>query len=173
MDQAPSIWHTVGMSGTTSMRSLPDHSSLTRIRQRLGLDLFRRFFEHVVELCDKAGLIWGKELLVDATKVPANAADSSIVPRLREVIDDHLVELFADTSMIQSRKPRLLPDARLLCSIHHHLPVPMTPVRKRQGSNPSGGISSTPVASTLIAPCRRGTNGCPTGRSAALIRMPP
>jgi transposase len=48
---------------------LPDHSSLTRIRQRLGLPLFRRFFEHVVELCDEAGLIWGKELLVDATKV--------------------------------------------------------------------------------------------------------
>ena len=77
--------------------SLPDHSSLTRIRQRLGLPLFRRFFEHVVELCDQAGLIWGKELLVDATKVRANAADSSIVPRLREVIDDHLVELFADS----------------------------------------------------------------------------
>jgi len=49
----------------------------------------------VVELGDKAGLIWGKELLVDATKVPANAADRSIVPRLREVIDDHLLELFA------------------------------------------------------------------------------
>ena len=49
----------------------------------------------MVELCDQAGLIWGKELLVDATKVPANAADRSIVPRLREVIDDHLLELFA------------------------------------------------------------------------------
>jgi transposase len=55
---------------------LPDHSSLTRIRQRLGPPLFRRFFDHVVELCDKAGLIWGKELLVDATKVRANAAGS-------------------------------------------------------------------------------------------------
>jgi hypothetical protein len=41
-------------------------------------------------------LIWGKELLVDATKVPANAADDSIVPRLREVVDDHLVDLFSD-----------------------------------------------------------------------------
>ena len=30
--------------------SLPDHSSLTRIRQRLGLALFERFFERVVEL---------------------------------------------------------------------------------------------------------------------------
>jgi hypothetical protein len=68
---------------------------LTRIRQRLGLPLFRRFFEHVVELCGEAGLIWGKKLLVDATKVQANAADGSIVPRLREVVDDHLVELFA------------------------------------------------------------------------------
>ena len=30
---------------------LPDHSSLTRIRERLGLPLFQRFFAHVVELC--------------------------------------------------------------------------------------------------------------------------
>jgi len=54
--------------------ALPDHSSLTRIRHRLGLPLFRQFFEHVVDLCDQAGLIWGKELLVDATKVRANAS---------------------------------------------------------------------------------------------------
>jgi hypothetical protein len=73
---------------------LPDHSSLTRIRQRLGLAIFRRFFEHVVERCQQAGLIWGNELLVDATKVPGNADNDSMVPRLKEVIDDHLVELF-------------------------------------------------------------------------------
>jgi len=54
--------------------ALPDHSSLTRIRHRLGLPLFRQFIEHVVDLCDQAGLIWGKELLVDATKVRANAS---------------------------------------------------------------------------------------------------
>jgi transposase len=28
---------------------LPDHSSLTRIRTRYGLDVFRRFFEKIVE----------------------------------------------------------------------------------------------------------------------------
>jgi len=75
---------------------LPDHSSLTRIRQRLGVDVFRRFFEHVVDLCNDAGLIWGKELLVDATKVRANASMDSFVPRLAEVVDDHLIELFGD-----------------------------------------------------------------------------
>ena len=30
---------------------LPDHSSLTRIRQRLGIDIFQRFFEKIVDLC--------------------------------------------------------------------------------------------------------------------------
>lgn len=76
--------------------ALPDHSSLTRIRQRLGLPLFRRFFEHVVELCDQAGLIWGKELFFDATKVEANASLDSVALRLYEVIEDHLVDLFGD-----------------------------------------------------------------------------
>src|SRR5688572_29512037 len=38
---------------------LPDHSSLTRIRQRLGIDIFQRFFEKVVDLCQEAGLVWG------------------------------------------------------------------------------------------------------------------
>ena len=36
---------------------LPDHSSLTRIRQRLGVDIFERFFERVVDLCQEAGLV--------------------------------------------------------------------------------------------------------------------
>ena len=60
---------------------LPDHSSLTRIRQRLGLDVFQRFFEQVVDLCQDAGLVWGQELYVDATKVEANADLDSLVPR--------------------------------------------------------------------------------------------
>src|SRR3954453_21554000 len=41
---------------------LPDHSSLTRIRERYGLEVFRRFFEAIVEQCSQAGLVWGKEL---------------------------------------------------------------------------------------------------------------
>jgi transposase len=52
---------------------LPDHSSLTRIRGRFGLSVFRRFFERIVELCVEAGLVWGEELYFDATKVDANA----------------------------------------------------------------------------------------------------
>jgi transposase len=75
---------------------LPERTSLIKIRQRLGLAIFRQFFEHVVDLCEDAELIWGKELLADSTRVPGNAAIDSLVPRLKEVVDDHLVELFED-----------------------------------------------------------------------------
>ncbi len=41
---------------------LPDHSSLTHIRERYGVEVFRRFFEKIVEQCQQTGLVWGKEL---------------------------------------------------------------------------------------------------------------
>jgi transposase len=64
--------------GYTLDERLPDQSTLTRTRQRLGLDFFRRFFEHVVDLCEEAGLVWGKEVLADATRVPGNASMDSL-----------------------------------------------------------------------------------------------
>jgi transposase len=73
--------------------SLPDHSSLSRIRERYGLEVFRRFFETIVEQCITAGLVWGKELYIDATKVTANAALDSLHPRF--AIEAHLAQLFA------------------------------------------------------------------------------
>jgi hypothetical protein len=45
---------------------LPEYSSSTRIRTRYGVEVFRRFFETVVDQCQQAGLVWGKELYADA-----------------------------------------------------------------------------------------------------------
>src|SRR3954464_10882526 len=73
--------------------ALPDHSSLTRIRERYGLDLFLRFFEAIVEVCVEAGLVWGKELYFDATKVEANASLDS--PRSRSLVENRLEEHLA------------------------------------------------------------------------------
>lgn len=72
---------------------LPDHSSLTKIRTRYGIEVFRRFFEVVVEQCQQAGLVWGRELYIDATKVQANASRDSVKPRF--AVESHLRELFA------------------------------------------------------------------------------
>jgi transposase len=76
--------------------ALPDHSSLTRIRQRLGIDIFQRFFEQVVDLCQQAGLVWGRELYVDATKVEANADLDSLVPRFAYEAKTYVADLFAE-----------------------------------------------------------------------------
>src|SRR5437868_5545652 len=78
--------------------SLPDHSSLTRIRTRYGVDVFRRFFEKIVEQCQQEGLVWGKELYLDSTQVNANADLDSLTPRFaveaRAAMQAHLAALF-------------------------------------------------------------------------------
>jgi transposase len=71
---------------------LPDHSSLTHIRERYGVGVFRRFFEAIVEQCQQAGLVWGRELYFDGTKVAANAGKESVKPR--EAREAHLGGLF-------------------------------------------------------------------------------
>jgi transposase len=75
--------------------TLPDHSSLTRIRDRYGIDIFRRFFEHIVAQCQQARLVWGRELYIDATKVEANADIDSLVPRF--AVETHLRHLFTES----------------------------------------------------------------------------
>src|SRR5437588_829667 len=81
---------------------LPDHSSLSKIRQRYGLEVFRRFFEAIVEQCQQAKLVWGKELYFDSTQVNANADLDSLAPRFaveaRVAIKAHLATLFAQES---------------------------------------------------------------------------
>src|SRR5215471_7768907 len=78
---------------------LPDHSSLTRIRERYGVDIFRRFFDTIVEQCQQEKLVWGKELYIDSTQVNANADLDSLTPRFaveaREAIQTHLAALFS------------------------------------------------------------------------------
>jgi hypothetical protein len=60
---------------------LPDHSSLTRIRTRYGLEAFRHVFEAIVKQCQEAGLVWGEELYFDATHMLADAALDSLTAR--------------------------------------------------------------------------------------------
>src|SRR5712691_6507455 len=81
---------------------LPDHSSLTRIRERYGADVFRRFFEKIVEQCQEAGLVWGKELYIDATKVEANASLDSLTPRF--AVEAHLTNVFAEQAATQTEQ---------------------------------------------------------------------
>ena len=85
---------------------VPDHSSLSKIRDRFGLETFQRFFEQIVELCIDAGLVWGKELYIDGTKVQANAAIDGLVPRWYWQAQQHLEALFdTEPAAIQPGDP--------------------------------------------------------------------
>ncbi len=74
--------------------ALPDHSTLTRIRDRYGLEVFRRFFATIVEKCIEVGLVEGEELYFDATKVRASAALDSMMPRF--AVEAHRTERFVE-----------------------------------------------------------------------------
>jgi transposase len=59
--------------------STPDHSSLTRIRDRLPLEIHERVFTFVLSLAEDRGLLSNKTVAVDSTFLEANAAMKSIV----------------------------------------------------------------------------------------------
>lgn len=58
---------------------VPNHSSLTRIRDRLGEETFKFLFEKIIEQCQKNGLVSGKRLMADGTLINANASLYSMV----------------------------------------------------------------------------------------------
>lgn len=60
---------------------LPDHSSLTRIRQRWGAERFRRIFEKTVEACVAAGIAKGEVVHVDASLIRADVSWESLAVR--------------------------------------------------------------------------------------------
>ena len=75
----------------------PDHSSLTRIRQRLPLDVHERVFLHVLTVAQDRKLLRGKTVAVDATTLEANAAMRGIVRKdTGEDYKEYLKRLMAE-----------------------------------------------------------------------------
>jgi transposase len=62
-------------------QSVPDHSSLSRIRSRLALEAHHELFLFVLKLLAEAQLIKGNRLGIDASTMEANAALKTIVRR--------------------------------------------------------------------------------------------
>jgi transposase len=67
--------------GLDLSESAPDHSSLSRIRQRLDVDVHQEVFGFVLKMLAQKGLLRGKTIGIDATTLEANAALRSIVRR--------------------------------------------------------------------------------------------
>jgi len=124
---------------------LPDHSSLTRIRTRYGLEVFRRFFEVIVEQCQRAGLVWGKGRYLDATQVQADAALDSLTARFavdarqarrearaalraqqtdqaRQAVEAHLSALFSNADPLDPRGQEQPPERNRVGGVSEAVP---------------------------------------------------
>ena len=67
--------------GVPLTEDTPDHSSLTRIRDRLPLEAHARVFRFVLKIARDKGLLRGKTVAVDSTTLEADAAMKSIIRR--------------------------------------------------------------------------------------------
>ena len=57
---------------------VPHHSSLSKIRERLGEAVIEQFFDHIVSQCRQHGLVNGKRIITDGTLIQANASINSM-----------------------------------------------------------------------------------------------
>jgi IS5 family transposase len=67
--------------GLPPHKATPDHSSLTKIRQRLPASVHEQVFVFVLKLAEDKGLLPGKTVGVDSTFLEANASMKTIVRR--------------------------------------------------------------------------------------------
>ena len=67
--------------GLGPSEAVPEHSSLSRIRQRLDASVFKGFQKLILSMLKPAGMLKGRQLALDTTLLQADAAMSTIVKR--------------------------------------------------------------------------------------------
>lgn len=70
-----------GFLGYDLCEATPDHSSLSFIRQRLGVEIYQHIFELILEALHRHGLLRGKHLGIDSSVLEANASLRSLIHR--------------------------------------------------------------------------------------------
>ena len=139
---------------------LPDHSTLSKLRKRWGVDLFRKVFVSTVRQCVEAGLVDAETVHVDATLIRADVSWESIAERhadevVRENDDD-------ESDVGRGKKVSATdPDASLTKGSNHDKPQPRykqhTAVDDKSGVVVDVGVTTgrTPEASKLVEQVRR------------------
>jgi len=90
--------------GLAATEDSPEHSSLTRIRERLPLDVHVAVFQFVLQIAAEKNLLKGKTVAVDATTLEANAAMKSIVRRdTGEDWNEYLRRLMLEEGLIEEQ----------------------------------------------------------------------
>jgi len=75
---------------------IPNHSVLSKARNRWGVEAFQRFFERIVWQCVEARLVDGSKLFMDSSLVQADASNNSVVKVNQEALKIHIVRGFQE-----------------------------------------------------------------------------
>jgi transposase len=120
---------------------LPDHSSLTKIRQRWGADRFKQIFLKTVQSCIDANLVNGETVHIDATLIRADVSWESLTTEHIETVakenDDDGGDKPKGSGRPRAKKPkakrisRTDPDATMTTSSHTYR---MEPFYKQHGA---------------------------------------
>lgn len=92
----------------------PDHSVLSKARNRWGTEVFENFFMNILEQCIDADLVDGETIYIDSSTIDGNADIGKVRPQLRE-ITEKLTDKFDDDlpEKLAKRVNPSDPDARI------------------------------------------------------------
>jgi IS5 family transposase len=108
---------------------VPDHSSLSRIRDRYGENIFENVFREIVALCRKKGMVHQPcSVMTDATLIAADASLNSLVHNDPEQAQQES-EAQQDRGMMDSR-----PKRRLSNETHRSRTDPDATLAQKKGS---------------------------------------
>ena len=74
---------------------IPNHSVLSKARNRWGVNAFKSFFERIVWQCVETGLVDGSKLFMDSSLIQADAATNSVINKENE-LKIHLAARFKE-----------------------------------------------------------------------------
>ncbi len=100
---------------------LPEHSSLTKIRQRWGQDRFKKIFQKTVQACIDADLVNGETVHIDSTLIRADVSWESLTTEyVDKAFKENRLEDEGDSTVSRKGNPKKRsttdPDATLTTS---------------------------------------------------------
>jgi len=73
--------------------ALPNHSILSKARKRWGAEVFYKLFARTIEMCMRAGLVDGRDMLADSSLIDANASIDSLFRVAEQVAQSAMARL--------------------------------------------------------------------------------
>ena len=85
---------------------VPDHSTLSKLRDLIGKELMTEIFERSVRLCQEIGMVCGLHTSGDRSLMKANASMDSLVPREVTEMPNKFVDRLFQENAVEGSQPK-------------------------------------------------------------------